>query len=186
MRAEYEVLVASRTWMFTGTFRDQYVEREPVTEEVTRYLKRLRHNTSVRYLVCFERHRSGAFHIHALLHTSSKATWADVTKPWIAGFYKANLVRDVSSARYVTKYVSKDISDRGAEGRRPRVRASRNPRYGDPVMCHEEEIVKALQARKINPEVTWTNNLKEMLRILDVPAEDKLWEAAMKLQRQTS
>lgn len=173
LRAELEVLHAPRTWMFTGTFSEQFHDLEPVGKEVTRYLKRLRHSGRVRYLVCPERHKSGAWHCHMLIHCDRNLSWRAVTDPWKAGFFKANIA-SVEAAGYVTKYVTKDMGERSS-GRRPRIRASRNPRYGDGVMQHEEEIVQLLKEREVVNHETWTTNLKQMLKRLE-KTEDPIWK----------
>lgn len=179
LRAEVETLLAPKTWMFTGTFASQTHDRQEVADEVTRYLKRLRRRLppgSVRYLFCFERHKSGAWHTHALLHT--RATWAEVSEPWTAGFSVARLIRGPQGANYVTKYVAKDICSDEEGGTRPRIRASRNPRYGDLVMCHEEAVVQMLAARPDNLQTTWRKNLRALMRIVDEPERDQLWQIA--------
>ncbi len=183
LRAEIETVKADRTWLFTGTFRDQWHDREPVAEEITRYFKRLRHRAGrLRYLACYERHRSGAFHCHMLLHTDLGTSWRDVTEPWDAGFFKANLLRDHRAASYVTKYVSKDLMETVSYGRRPRIRASRNPRYGDEVMCHEEAIVAQLQKRRIDEVDTHRINLIQLVNAVRPRESDPLWDVAMRLQ----
>jgi len=173
--------MAQRTWMMTGTFREQFHELEPVGDEVTRYLKRLREHVEgqVRYLVCYERHKSGAWHVHLLVHTPRSASWNQVTDSWQAGFFKANLA-NVQSAGYLTKYVTKALDDPGK--RRPRIRASRAPRYGDAVMIHEAEIVQALKDRRIDTSSTWRTNLKELIRVSEPKAGDPLWDLAIAIQ----
>lgn len=132
------------------------------SEEVTRYLKRLRkgYGAGLRYLVCFERHKSGAWHTHALLHTRGKVlTTRAAREPWTAGFSNAR-VADLRAAGYVTKYVTKDLVDESTE-RVPRIRASRDPRYGGAVMCHEDELIDLLQQRR-DPTTgeVWAANLR--------------------------
>lgn len=183
LRAEIETVQADRTWLFTGTFRAQHHEREPVAEEITRYFKRLRHRTQqLRYLACYERHRSGAFHCHMLLHTDVGTKWRDVTEPWDAGFFKANLIRSYRGASYVTKYVSKDLMETSTSGRRPRIRASRNPRYGDQIMCHEEQIVQMLKQREVDGQDVHRVNLIELVNAVRPTEEDPLWNLAMRIQ----
>ncbi len=164
LRAQLETFEAQRTLLFTGTFRAQPHEREVASEEVTRYLKRLRkaHGASLRYLVCFERHKSGAWHVHMLLHTrDSVLTTRAARAPWSAGFSDAK-VANVQAAGYVTKYVTKDLEDESID-RMPRIRASRDPRYGDAVMCHEEGLIDLLQKR---PEIQTTDLWAANLRML--------------------
>jgi len=132
---------------------------------VTRYLKRLRKAATghpLRYLVCFERHKSGAWHVHMLLHSSENGvlTTRLARKPWTAGFSDAK-VADLRAAGYVTKYVTKDLADESSD-RVPRIRASRDPRYGAAVMCHEEGIIAQLQKR---PEVHVTDLWRANLRM---------------------
>lgn len=183
LRAEVETVTSDRTWLFTGTFAAQHHEREPVAEEITKYLKRLRHRTErLRYLVAYERHRSGAFHCHMLLHTDVGAKWRHVTEPWEAGFFKANLIQNYRAASYVTKYVSKDMFEVQQTGRRPRIRASRNPRYGDQVMCHEEQIVQLLKQREVVTQDVHRVNLIDLVNAVRPKEEDPLWELAMRIQ----
>lgn len=120
-----------------------------------------------------------------LLHTAVDATWRDVTEPWQAGFFKANLIRSFKGVGYVTKYVSKDLMEVQAAGRRPRIRASRNPRYGDEVMQHEAEIVQALQKRRIKELDVHRTNLIQLIDEVRPSERDPLWDLAMRMQMAT-
>jgi len=163
LRAQLETFEAQRTLLFTGTYRDQPYDREVAAAEVTRYFKRLRKSLDepLRYLCCFERHKSGAWHCHMLLHSNypRDLTTKAARRPWLAGWSKAN-VANLQAAGYVTKYVTKDLADESTE-RIPRIRASRDPRYGAAVMCHEEAIVQMLQERRQQTtQEVWTANIK--------------------------
>lgn len=170
---------AAQTYLFTGTYRAQYLDLAPVNESITLWLKRLRERVdrgSLRYLVATERHKSGAWHMHALLHDVgsgngdigrlSEAVWRD-------GFTKCKPC-DIRGAGYVTKYVSKDLESAGDAARRPRMRASRSPRYGEVVMEQSEAIVRELQKRKIDLGETWTINLREALEMVD--KQEDIWK----------
>lgn len=117
-----------------------------------------------------------------LLHTDLGTSWRDVTDPWEAGFFKANLLRDYRAASYVTKYVSKDLMETVSHGRRPRIRASRNPRYGDEIMCHEEAIVAQLKGRVIDEVDTHRINLIQLVNAVRPEEKDPLWDLAMRVQ----
>lgn len=89
---------------------------------VTRFFKRLRKNTGMkfRYLVVHEQHADGFPHVHMLVHESTgHVTKREVQREWPFGFTVVKLA-DIKTARYVCKYVSKDAM--------ARVRASIN--YG--------------------------------------------------------
>lgn len=85
---------------------------------VTKFWKNLRKPQAgeepirIKYLVTCERHISGLPHFHALIHErAGTCTYRRLASRWTRyGFMKANLV-DVHSkaARYVTKYVAKDM-----------------------------------------------------------------------------
>jgi len=173
LRAQAECFGSAQSYLFTGTYRAQYLDLEPVGESVTLWLKRLRYyikaGSDFRYLVAFERHKSGAWHMHALLH-DVKGTIPHLQHyselAWNDGFTKCKPV-DVRGAGYVTKYVSKDLDQVGETARRPRIRASRNPTYGAAVMERSEEIVKELQQRKVRIDQTYRCNLNDVMRWLD-------------------
>lgn len=189
LRAEAEVFQAHQSFLFTGTYRAQYLDLEPVSLSVTLWLKRLRERIgeagSLRYLVAFERHRSGAWHMHALLHDTVGLA-GDVRNlsglAWRDGFSNCKTV-DVRGAGYVTKYVSKDLESFGATAVRHRVRASRNPMYGAVVMAHQEEIVRELQRRRVDLGQVWNVNVRDILRF--ATKKDDAWKEILSL-RQTS
>jgi hypothetical protein len=167
LRAEAEMMLAPQTVMFTGTFRHQTWDIDVCKDAVTRWLKRVRYfldGEDLRYLVVPERHKSGAWHVHSLMHTDRGVAPSLYRKAWSDGFTYAK-VADVTAASYVTKYVSKDLLD-DAEGVVPRIRASRSPTYGAWVMERDEEKVKELLASRGDEErfEIWTKNLKHFLR----------------------
>lgn len=173
LRCEMETLKAGRTFLFTGTFRDQPHDREVASEELTRWLYRVRkRRRGVRYFAAFERHKSGAWHLHVLAHGNDLTT-RDLRTPWRAGFSNAQLA-DVKAARYVTKYVTKDlvISD---TGRVPRIRASRDPRYGAEVMILEEELLKGVLLKPELTTDTWQNNLRAVFQAAEKNEKESLW-----------
>jgi len=189
LRAEAEVFTSAQSYLFTGTYRDQYLDLEPVAESVTLWLKRLRERVderrSLRYLVCFERHRSGAWHMHALLHDVTGHA-GDVRNlsgvAWRDGFSNCKVV-DYRGAGYVCKYVSKDLESFGAAARMPRIRASRSPVYGAVVMEHQEEIVRALQKRRVDLGQVWNANVRDILRL--ATKKEDAWKQMLN-SRQTS
>jgi len=172
-----------RTYMFTGTFRTQTHDRELVAQEVTLWLKRLRKRagspSSVRYLVVFERHRSGAWHVHALVHTVALSMRA-IEATWRAGYTRCRLVRADPlgiSAGYVTKYVTKDVAE-SSTGRRPRIRASRG--YGAAVVIRDPEVLQALAASlpAVPLQRLWATNLTDVLRSVRCqPSVERVMEA---------
>lgn len=115
-----EIEAADRTWFGTLTYRD---EAEFDYKGFQKWMKRLRKaGLSARYVVVAERgSRNGRWHWHVLLHFSGsvkKRQIAAVT--WAQGYCAFRLVRNpVKSARYVSKYLTKESS---------RVRASQS--YG--------------------------------------------------------
>lgn len=141
MRAQSEIADARRTWFGTLTlcpeqqFRmlclaaasldkrgtkfadlsdeEQFSERcKPLIREVQKYFKRLRKEGSkFRYLVAIERHKSGAPHLHLLVHeTAEPVRHKRLSAQWSLGFSKFNLVaegEESQAARYVSKYLTK-------------------------------------------------------------------------------
>lgn len=178
MRCQAETLVADRTWMFTGTWAEQTDDYQAVKEETTLWLKRLREHAHrngagrVRYFIAPERHKSGKFHIHALVHGSERLSYRMVRDTWHAGFTVVKLA-DVLAAGYVTKYVTKDLFDESV-AKRPRIRASRaNARtgevtYGAWVMERDAQIVQELMAQKPEEDLVelWQKNLNQAVREL--------------------
>jgi len=179
LRAQAEMLEAHQTYLFTGTYRAQYLDLEPVNESITLWLKRLRERVdrgALRYLIAPERHKSGAWHMHALLHDVGSGS-VDLGRlaetVWRDGFTKCKPC-DIRGAGYVTKYVSKDLESSGDNARRPRIRASRSPRYGAVVMEQSEAIVRELQKRQVDIGATWTYNLREALALVD--SKEDVWK----------
>ena len=98
--------------------------REVFTTEAQRYFKRLRGKRGAhrfKYVLVFERHKSGLPHAHILLHECNGPilkSWLVAKWPW--GFVQANLVggraRNAASphkaAWYVSKYLTKSHQSR--------------------------------------------------------------------------
>lgn len=182
LRAQAEVYGAAQSFLFTGTYRAQYLDLEPVSESVTLWLKRLRYYVdapkSLRYLVAFERHKSGAWHIHALLHDVDGQAGEVIHRSnlaWRDGFSNCKPV-DMRGAGYVTKYVSKDLDQAGESARRPRIRASRSPAYGAVVLERSEDIVKVLQERQVRLETVYRANFLDILNYVN--RRESVWKQA--------
>jgi hypothetical protein len=184
LRAHWECLTHPATWFFTGTFRSQTHDYQESKCEVQRFLKRLREREfaktgerSIRYLMLPELHRSGAIHYHGLLHHSGDVTYRMVRDSWSAGFcYPSSVRNPEATAHYVTKYATKDMlgqsDSESGRSRRPRILASRNPTYGDPVIIRDAELVQELARANQETEVeTWTKNLKQAIRTLKAQKE---------------
>ena len=122
---------------------------------------------TVRYLMLPELHRSGAIHYHGLLHHGGDITYRMVRDSWTAGYSYPSAVRSPEkTAKYVTKYCTKDLLGGGVDStgrsRRPRIMASRAPTYGDPVILRDADLVQAVQAThaKDLTEI-WETNLRQ-------------------------
>ena len=189
LRGEVETLAAPQTVMFTGTFAEQTWDREVCSERITRWLKRARYycgsGFELRYLVVPERHKSGAWHCHALLHSEpiSKAVYED---SWGYGFTKAKYA-DWDSAGYVTKYVAKNLLD-DSNAKVPRIRCSRSPAYGGWVMEQDKEKVRELLANQSNESIrnTWKKNLDHLLRDLERLENESLMDQWLREMNQRS
>jgi hypothetical protein len=188
LRTEAEALSAHHNVLFTGTFREQYLDRRPCSEEVTKFLKRLRERGpygALRYLVCFERHRSGAWHVHACLHSVGEGfphLGLHASSAWQAGFSNAKAV-NLAGVGYVSKYVAKDLADHGESSRRPRIRASRAPSYGWQVLDRSEDVLEALRARRVDVSEVHRINLLSLLKYSG-REKDSVWkEIANSMQK---
>ena len=127
---------SSRLWR-GGTDLELLSAREQFEElckefgvEVTLWLKRIRKKLKgkLRYLLVFERHKSGLPHAHILVHDmdeSNPVRHAALTAEWKLGFTKFKLCETLKTAWYVAKYLSKSCESR--------VRASL--RYGQVQPC---------------------------------------------------
>ena len=186
MRAHWEIMNSPATWFFTGTHRDQGHDYEPAKEEVQRFIKRLRKREwdefgtrSLRYLMLPELHKSGAIHWHGLLHHGGNVRYRMVRAAWSAGYCYPSRVKNMEAcAHYVTKYATKDMigvsTDESGRSRRPRVLASRNPTYGDPVIIRDRELVQELaKANQKELHEIWQTNLDQALRDLKRSTEPK-------------
>lgn len=110
-------------------------------KEVTRWLKRLRKKSKLRYLLVFEAHKDGFPHVHLLLHETGEAIRKrDLEAQWNYGFSNWRLVEkgDTKPAWYVSKYLVKDALTR--------IRASQN--YGQATLVASlTEQLDALRSR---------------------------------------
>jgi site-specific recombinase len=172
LRAEAEVLLHRKTLFFTGTFAQQTKDLEVINDECTKWLKRVRRRcdrrgTKLRYLLVPERHKSGNWHVHALLHSNEALTTRMAKEGWNAGFTVCK-VADRGSARYVTKYVAKDLLE-DQNRKVPRIRASRAPTYGGWVMVRDKELVEEMLRKRGDEGIqeTWTKNLKMLIQEMD-------------------
>ena len=116
---------ASRTWLLTFTMAPEAhaiygglncypgEDRKVWTRQLQLYFKRVRKIAKgpLRYWWVLERHKSGLYHAHALLHEYGVAIREpQICGPWTLGFIRSDLVSDDGPkvARYVAKYLSKD------------------------------------------------------------------------------
>lgn len=157
IRMENEIRLASRTWLMTLTLspenqakalmsaQHRLRKREvlwteidegrrftethlSISPEITRFVKRVRKNSSADIRLCCvaERHKSGLPHYHALIHEvhpDQPVRHSKLVKAWEWGFSHAKLVADHGAGKtsaYVAKYLTKSSL--------ARVRASRG--YG--------------------------------------------------------
>lgn len=104
--------------MQTLSAQEQFVELcAELGREVTLMLKRLRKQTGVtfKYLLVFEKHKSGLPHCHMLMHEQSSDSplrHAALTAQWKLGYSKFKLCESVKSAWYVSKYLAKSVEAR--------------------------------------------------------------------------
>lgn len=85
--------------------------------DVTLWLKRVRKESGapLRYLLVAEAHKSGAPHLHILVHETQAGKpvrYRTLSKQWTQGFVKFNLIDGMKAARYVCKYISKSAMAR--------------------------------------------------------------------------
>jgi hypothetical protein len=187
-------MLARRTWFFTGTFANQTHDLEETKLEVTKFLDRLRararyNDDWLRYLMLPELHKSGAIHYHGLLHGGGKTTEKMVRESWRAGFSFPSLVKsDAGASHYVTKYCTKDmlgaaVDERG-RSKRPRIRASQSPTYGELVIIRDEELVRELAANapKQGLSEIWRKNLIAAVEAIKEPQRQSLHRTMMEMQ----
>lgn len=85
--------------------------------DLTRYVKRVRKESGarLRYLFVTERHQSGLPHLHALWHEVSvdePLRKRVLKEQWVLGHSSFKLVTDLTSARYLCKYLAKEQATR--------------------------------------------------------------------------
>lgn len=166
-RAAVEIAQSQRTWLWTLTLRPEEQYRalaeglRDASEEqrksdwdlrvsviqrwLTLCLKRIRKNSGarIRYLAVYEAHKSGMPHVHVLLHERNSAVRKGLIQgEWPHGFTNCRLVKDVNSALYVTKYLSKAMA--------ARVRASL--RYGKDDLYHSASVGETSDFRLLSKE----------------------------------
>ena len=185
--------MARHTYFFTGTFRAQSHDLDEVAECATRWLKRMRKRvtdrckdrddwdgTTFRYLLLPERHKSGAWHYHALVHHSGNVAHRDF-RTWTDGFYNVRPIvgSGLREARYITKYCTKDLLEE--DSKRPRIRASRNPTYGGPVVIRDLDLVQMIQLQRDTEGLndTWTKNLKMLMKEMRKEKESQTRETVL-------
>jgi len=115
-RAMIEFEAHPRTWFLTLTYRGEY---EVGYDAVQKFLKRLRKNTGqkIRYLCATERgSKNNRLHYHLLVHGAEALTKRMIIKEWPHGLTHMRLARDLTSARYVSKYTAKDAHIRPSLG----------------------------------------------------------------------
>lgn len=88
-----------------------------VCPEVTRFLKRIRENSSapLRYLLVVEAHKSGEPHFHILLHEVSiehPVRKKILKASWLLGFSDWKLLDNPEGSSYACKYLTKDAKAR--------------------------------------------------------------------------
>ena len=84
--------------------------RDELVAELQKYWKRLRKaGHRFKYIVVFERHKSGHPHMHCLLHeVGDPITKRELQAQWPHGFTQMKIVADGrKAAYYVSKYLSK-------------------------------------------------------------------------------
>lgn len=143
LRAEAKRLRAGRETIGSLSDTEQFrLLADELGSELTRWLKRLRASDcgAFRYLAVTEEHKSGDPHIHCLLHEFADPIPKRVLEEkWRYGFSQFRLVgADDRAARYVTKYLSKDL--------RTRVRASLGYGQADAIRLLTERIEAARDA----------------------------------------
>lgn len=134
----------NRTWFITFTFKGDFhlyalgalgvshggwpgVARI-ANRHVTLWLKRMRKQSSFRYMVAVEAHQSGVPHLHALIHETDSmrpVREREMRRCWRSnGYLHAKLVDDTINAGIISNYICKYIS----KALLARVRASKG--YG--------------------------------------------------------
>jgi hypothetical protein len=113
----------------------------------------------------FEKHKSGALHVHALLHRTEFTPVAIFRRDWTAGFSNVR-VGGYGGAAYLVKYSTKSLFDNTTKSR-PRIRASRG--YGRAVMLSDkEEVMQRLAAKApVKPYNRSTDNLIDALALAE-------------------
>jgi len=101
-----------------------------------------------------------------MFHHSGNVVWRDFKK-WDEGYWVAKGVSGtgIKAAQYVTKYATKDLLEEDGT-RRPRIRASRNPTYGGPMVIRDLDLVQEIMRKRDDERLdeVWTKNLKMILR----------------------
>lgn len=124
-KGEVEISRSSRTWllmlsasldaqmMMGGAQPDSQDYRQAWIRTFQRYMKRLRKNVGapLRYMAVLERHKSGLYHMHVLLHECGVPILARILQgQWLLGSIRSTLVvhDPRRTARYVVKYLTKE------------------------------------------------------------------------------
>lgn len=110
LRAERSELARGNRWSELTDPQRFAARCKEFGKDVTLWLKRLRKEGCVfRYLVVFEAHKSGAPHVHCLIHEVELGSVKKRTlqRQWDAiGFSKAKLVDDRRGVMYAAKYIA--------------------------------------------------------------------------------
>ncbi|WP_159740455.1 rolling circle replication-associated protein [Erysipelothrix aquatica] len=122
------VLSNDFVWFCTFTFKEQTTDRDKIVSQINdwcKYIKK-KYVNDLKYIILLERHKSGAFHAHALLcdkatpymKFAQKRSSAKLTAPvdsynfelWKKGFSTCEYIEDKERvSTYILKYITKDV-----------------------------------------------------------------------------
>lgn len=160
-------------WFLTFTFSPQVVDRynwDAVTNLMKKYLNNMKkQNSDMLYIIVPEKHKDGAYHFHGLFASAPAlriAPYGDkyyTVNSFPYGYSSASpVVNPQASARYISKYISKDVVQ-VSKGKK-RYWASRSLKVPDKIVlapapadkqtAKERLLAAAAHVSEINIEVT--------------------------------
>lgn len=140
----------SRSLMITLTFAENTTDLTAANYQYMLFIQRLNdycfgaEKSKLKYVVVIEFQKRGAVHYHAILFNLPhlKNVYKEIKSIWKQGrVYISPVGNAISAARYVTKYITKELGDKRLRGRK---RYFSSNGLHEPIEVKDENIVRSI------------------------------------------